>query len=448
MKRFLHFILFTGLFLVTFSLLVFVIGVAPVNQNIDRSAMIGKMQDEINALKSPAKSTSAFQIGYAKVNLTPSFPVATAGYGKRRGKEIEGIRDSVYVRAMIIHNGSQRIAIVSADLLIIPPTVTALLEQELPSIGFSLDNTYLGTTHSHNSIGNWGEGATTFLYGSYQNEVVRFITDKIKDSMVAASQSVKPATLKTGVIPVPHAVRNRLIKDGPVDSLLRVIEIHQSDSTKQVLLSYTAHATCLSSRDLRLSRDYPGALVDAIEAQGYSFAMFMAGAVGSHACRIPKGEDCIDWMASEVSSYFLTHAQELKVVHDSSVAFYRVPLQLTEPQPKLTASLRLRAWLFRYAFGEYPVYLNALRLGNVVMVGTPCDYSGEFNRHLDQYAAQYGLTMIITSFNGGYIGYVTPDKYFDENHYETRLMNWYGYGNGDYVTSCIERLIDHAGSKN
>lgn len=445
MKRLLRYFLYTAGAVLAVLLFIALVGIAPVNRNIDRTEANLTMREAIKNLQPATQNISSFQVGYAKVNLTPSFPVATAGYGKRQGKLIEGIRDSVYVRAMVLHNGSQRVAIVSADLLIVPPTVTALLERELPQVGFSLENTYLGATHTHNSIGNWGEGATALLYGAYNDKVVRFIVDQIKESIASANRSVKPATLKSGTIAVPDAVRNRLIKNGPVDSLLRVVELHQSDGSKQVLLSYTAHATCLSSKDLRLSRDYPGALVDALEAQGYSFAMFMAGAVGSHACRIPEGEDCIGWMTSELSSYLTDNSAALTPMNSSALAFYRVPLLLPDPQPKLTGSLRLRAWLFRYAFGEYPVHLNALRIGNVLMISTPCDYSGEFNRHLDQYASQYGLTTMITSFNGGYIGYVTPDKYFDEDHYETRLMNWYGYGNGDYVTSCIALLIKQSG---
>ncbi len=72
------------------------------------------------------------------------------------------MHDSIYVRSLVIDNGTQRVAIVSADLLIIPPTVTALLEMELPTIGFTLDNTYLGATHSHNSIGNWAKARRHF----------------------------------------------------------------------------------------------------------------------------------------------------------------------------------------------------------------------------------------------------------------------------------------------
>lgn len=445
MKRILRYLLYFFGALLAVLVFIALVSIAPVNRSIDRSGELMTMREKIKSLPPVAQNISSFYAGYAKVNLTPSFPVATAGYGKRKGKLIERIRDSVYVRATVMHNGAQRVAIVSADLLIIPPAVTTLLERELPLIGFSLDNTYLGATHTHNSIGNWGEGAAAFLYGAYNEQVVRFIVDQIKEAIATANRTVRPAALKAGTIAVPHAVRNRLINNGPVDSLLRVVEIQQDNNQKQVLLSYTAHATCLTSKDLSLSRDYPGALVDALEAQGYSFAMFLAGAVGSHACRIPEGEECINWMGNELATYFRERKDTLLPISSSVLAFYRVPLLLPGPQPKLTGSLRLRPWLFRYAFGEYPVYLNALRIGNVLMIGTPCDYSGEFNHHLDQYANKYGLAVMLTSFNGGYIGYVTPDKYFDQDHYETRLMNWYGYGNGEYVTSCIEALIDHNG---
>ncbi len=435
------------LVVLAFLLLLALITIAPVNREIDRSSMLEEMKQRIGAWPSVEIARAEyFNVGSARESLVPSFPVATAGYGKRRGKLYTEIRDSVFVRAMVIDNGVRRVAIVSADLLIIPPVVTQLLEKELPSIGFSLENTYLGATHSHNSIGNWGEGAASFLYGDYNEQVVRFIADQIKACIQKASRRQKQSSIRTGVIPVPHAIRNRLIKEGPVDSLLRIVEFEFADSTKQILLSYAAHATCLSSRDLRLSRDYPGALVDSVEASGYSFAMFLAGAVGSHACKVPKGgDDCIGWMAAELTQAVTASASNLKPVEQNTVNFYRVGLMLNDPQPKLTGDLRLRSWVFRSAFGEYPVFLTALQLGDVLMLGTPCDYSGEFHAQLDQQGAGYGLMPMVTSFNGGYIGYVTPDKYFETNHYETRLMNWYGYGTGAYVTTCIQAMIDQAG---
>jgi hypothetical protein len=75
------------------------------------------------------------------------------------------------------------------------------------------------------------------------------------------------------------------------------------------------------------------------------------------------------------------------------------------------------------------------------MLGTPCDFSGELNPRFDSLAADLDVKVLITSFNGGYIGYVTPDDYYDIDHYETQLMNWYGPGNAEYMAKCMERLL-------
>jgi neutral ceramidase len=444
-KKILRFVLIAVLAIVLLLIVFVAVSVAPVDRTPAREYSSVQetlaLLEKLDTLKVPLASKN-FSVGYAKVNLTPAQRTATAGYSKRRRKLFTTILDSIYIRAMVVDNGTQKVAIVSADLLIMPPTVTELLNQKLASTGFSLDNTYLGATHSHNSIGNWGEGAAQFIYGTYQDSIVHFIADKIVASIVLASENVVPAEIRAGVIAVPQAVDNRMIDGGPEDSLLRIIEVHRSDSSKLVLMSYTAHATCLFSRDLELSRDYPGALVDTLEAQGYNFAMFMAGAVGSHGCDPPEyGKTCIGWMAGELSNAFLLQRKQLKPVKDSVIMMVRLPLMLSDPQIKITPEWKVRSWLFRATFGEYPVYLTTLRLGDVVFLGTPCDFSGEFNSSLDSLGVQNGLLPVITSFNGGYIGYITPHNRYDIKHYETQLMNWYSPGTGEYLEECLEGLM-------
>jgi hypothetical protein len=224
--------------------------------------------------------------------------------------------------------------------------------------------------------------------------------------------------------------------------LLRVIEVHHSDSSKLFLMSFTAHATCLFARDIMLSRDYPGKLVDTLEKQGYDFVMFMAGSVGSHAGTVPEqGWSCVDLMSEEVAKGFLSNRDRLFSVNDSTLVMHRVPLLLSETQVKVMKDWRVRPWTFDLAFGDYPEFLTVLRIGNIVMLGTPCDFSGEFNRSIDSLAVHHGLHAMVTSFNGGYIGYVTPGKYYDVDHYETQLMNWYGPGNGEYIEQCMKQLM-------
>ncbi len=342
LKKLLRFIAIFFVVVIGLIVLFFAVAVLPIDRSIDRTQLLAAMTNEMDTLPEVPTPGGRFMVGHAKENLTPPYPTATAGYAKRMGKLYESVHDSIYIRTLVIDNGTNRVAVVSADLLIIPPTVTELLEKELPEIGFTLDNTYLGAIHTHNSIGNWGKGATTFLYGSYNDSIVHFIVDKIKSSILRASQNLKPATLKAGTIPLDGLVHNRLIDNGPVDSLLRVIEVHHSDSSKLLLMSFTAHATCLFARDIVLSRDYPGKLVDALEKQGYDFVMFMAGAVGSHAGKVPEqGWSCVDLMSEEVAKGFLSNRDRLFSVNDSTLVMHRVPLLLSETQAKL-----LKDWRF------------------------------------------------------------------------------------------------------
>jgi neutral ceramidase len=444
-KRILKLLLKALLVLFILLVLFLAFSIAPVDrETAQQQAFYSRSMENLDKLDSIQipEPVHSFQVGYAKVNITPTFPASITAYGKRKATRFTEVRDSIFVRAVVVDNGSQKVAIVSGDLLIMPPTVVEILKTKLTAIGFSLDNTYLGATHTHNSIGNWGKGAARFFYGSYEEEVVSFIADKIVECIQMAAMNMKPSIISSGTVPVPQAVSNRLIKGGPEDPMLRVLEINRSDSTKLLLLNFTAHATCLYSSDLAISRDYPGQLVDTLEAKGYTFAMFMAGAVASHTCAPPEaGPNCIHWMAEEVSNTFLANRDKLALVADSTIIMVRVPFPVSNPQIKITPSLKVRSWLFRSALGEYPVYLTALRLGDVTLLGTPCDFSGEFSPQLDSVSSELGMQSMVTSFNGGYIGYVTPLNRYDVNHYETQLMNWYAPGTGEHMEESMIKLM-------
>jgi neutral ceramidase len=447
LRKILKYFLVSLLVLLGLILLFVLTVIAPVNRTpVTEYEAYSEMKTELKALEdsfSIPQPQARFTVGYSKVNLTPNFRTATAGYGNRKGKKITKVLDSIFVRSIVVDNGTEQVAIVSADLLIIPPAVTEILNDKLRAIGFSLNNTFLGATHTHNSIGNWGEGATRFIYGAYNDSIVHFIADQIVLSVRKASANKLPAKISAGKIPIPQAVENRLIKGDVEDDLLRTIEIVRSDSSKLLFMSFTAHATCLFSRDLMLSRDYPGKLVDTMEAQGYDFAMFMAGSVGSHKASPPEfGEVCIDWMANEISTAFLSHKDLLKPITDSTLSMIRIPLPLSDPQVKVLPEWKVRSWLFRSAFGEYQTHLTALRIGEIILLGTPCDFSGEFNPALDSVGATFDKHVIVTSFNGGYIGYVTPENRFDVDHYETQLMNWYAPGTGEYIRDSMAEIIE------
>lgn len=418
----------------------------PQDRTTDLSPMLAVMQQRIDSLPAPLPAQHSLTVGYARRNITPARLTATAGYGSRLGKTVASVQDSIFVRCLVIDNGAAKVAIVSADLLLMPPEVALLLERELPAIGFSGSNTYFGATHTHNSVGHWSRGAMAIMYGSYDDSLVRMITQAILTAIRSADVSKVKALVSSAQIPVAGAVRNRINRTHPVDSLLRVVRIEREDGARLLLLNFTAHATCLSDGNLVLSGDYPGRLSKTLEAGGYDLAMFMAGAVGSHGARTKDREwACVEEMSAKLSAAVDARGN-VQPITDSTLWIGRVALPLPEAQFKVFGTWRLRPWVFNRLMGEYPVYLSVVRIGSLVLLGAPCDFSGEFYPPLDEAAAARGMQTMVTSFNGGYIGYVTPKAYYDVNHYETQLMNWYGPGAGEYVTACMEMLLARSSS--
>lgn len=399
--------------------------------------------DGLDTLTIP-EARRGFSAGFAKVNITPSYQTAMAGSGLRR-LHFESVHDSIFVRTIVLDNGTVTAAVVSLDMLLVPPEVTRRLETTLPKIGFDITNTYLAATHTHSSIGNWGKGLSGYLYsGPYDEALIDSLTSKILRSIEAANASRIPAKIFSGSVPVAGLLYNRVAREsGTIDSLLRVVDIRREDSTKVLLASFTGHATCDASTSTAISRDYPGVFVDAMEKAGYEFSMFVAGAVGSHGCKgMERGMGMVEYVGDRLAATLLDAPDSLHAIQDSTMVMASISLELGRPQFKISKNWAVRSWLFRGAFGVYEPKLTSLRIGDLLLLGTPCDFSGELTGPIDSLAATRGYRVMVTSFNGNYIGYITDDRWYDVDHYETRLMNWYGPGNGAYISNSLMRIVE------
>jgi len=399
---------------------------------------------ELSQLRVDTSSAQADTIraGWAKVNITPSEPMPLAGYGLRKGRTYQSVHDSLWARAFVFDNGVQKAALVTVDLLIVPPALMEALAQKLPGTGFSLDQVYLTATHSHHSAGGWAHRVSGWaIAGSYDQPWVDGLAAHILEAIRRADGAKQRASMGVGTFPAGELVYNRLVPGNPTDSLVRVLKIRQAGGQTAALVTFSAHATCLRSGVSILSRDYPGILVDSLEKSPHiDFAAFCAGAVGSHG---PEGGgehlEKAGNMGYFLAQKILIDFERIPVAAATKIAVANLPLPLRRPQWRIGENLRLRPWVFYAAFGRYEANLKAMRIGSTVWVGTPCDFSGELVPPLQDEAAP--ATLFVTSFNGAYIGYITNDACYDRRHYETRDMNWYGPHNGAYLSEAITELL-------
>ena len=129
-----------------------------------------------------------------------------------------------------------------------------------------------------------------------------------------------------------------------------------------------------------------------------------------------------------------------------SIRSFRIPVELRKPAARVSKNLNTKNWIFNQLYGEYDSEISVLQLNDLLLIGLPCDFSGELAVPLYDYARSKGLNLILTSFNGGYIGYVVKDEWYDLDKYETMSMSWYGKDNGAYFSELITRLIDLSGN--
>jgi neutral ceramidase len=381
--------------------------------------------------------------GWAKANITPSQPLQIASYGLRR--DFDGVHDSLFVRTFVFKSIKKKCALITMDLLIVPPSVAAKALPLLEKEGFGRDEVYFSATHSHNAAGGWAEGAGgRFLAGTFEEDYVQFIADKIIEAIKNAEGSTAPIEVGFGKIEASKQVANRLIDGGKTDPYLRILKLKKNNGENAMIISYSAHPTCLAKKINYISCDYPGFLVDSLERRKETdFAAFFAGAVGSMkpgetgTADFEKAITIADSLEEKVSA--ISNSIDLEKPKELLSDF--IPLYARSAHLRLSEDFRIRPWVFNWLLGEQSPGISVFKIANNVMIGTPCDFSGELMTPLDSLAKTKNLNLQITSFNGAYLGYITPDQYYNLVKNETREMNWFGPFNGAYFSELIAKIL-------
>ena len=116
-------------------------------------------------------------------------------------------------------------------------------------------------------------------------------------------------------------------------------------------------------------------------------------------------------------------------------------MELPEYHIRLTSKLELTTTVSKMLLPRYDnVYLQSIRMGNMVWITTPSDFSGEYALQLKNSLARHGFDANVTSFNGNYVGYIVPGRYFYLDEYEPKVMGWFGPNMGEYTLDLVRQL--------
>ena len=443
LKKALRFFLYT---IVVLGLLA-VLFISPINrtpiqdQPFYQSMM--KQLDTLHLISNPA--LSKVKVGWSKFNITPSYLMPMAGYTPK--DKFESVHDSAYCRVLAIDNGASMNFIVSIDLMLFPPIIKEKISKKLKSLGRNYF-LYFSATHTHSSLGGWDPSLVgRFTLGSYHEEWVDQTVNSLLENLEIAKAKSIPSSISYWEADAHEFVENRLGVTSATDGKLRGIKIIRQDSSKAIAVVFSGHPTTIDLLSRVISGDYPSALINRLEKKGFDFGLFMAGMVGSHRL---IGFDGEQYQKLDTIARTLGDRIESSVIQNTSdsvsISSAHIPISYGSSQLRIEKNWKVRDWAFRAFIEPLQGEFTYLEIGNTILIGTPCDFSGEIfvNEELEKLAASHEKKLIITSFNGNYNGYITSDQHYDQvNEEEVMALNWVGPYFGKYYSDALKKIISH-----
>ena len=403
-----------------------------------------------HAQESTIGEAGPLQAGWGSARLTPPVGTPLAGFGNRQGKPSTGIRDELDVKAVALSDGKDTVVLVGSDMLIVPDNIAdAVRAQVSEKTGLTPDDILFNASHSHSGPGAWGPGLLGSLFaGAYDDAIVIQLAAAFASAIHVAHAALAPASIAHGSMDVPEYIKNRARDNAPVDSQLNYLVLRRQDGKVCHVVSYSAHATVMGGSNMEFSGDYPGYLKRAIETKTGGTAVFLSGAVGSMGPQIEGGDDFARAQAmGEALAAKVLEGSEGLTFQDSvdiasvGFAFETPPLQL-----RLNQNWRLSPYLLPILGVDGFAWTSGVRIGDVFLYGTPCDFSGEISREMKQWAKGKGVALWVLSFNGDYTGYISPAEYYSLSReqtysYEMYDMSWLGPNQEAFFTELLHHMV-------
>lgn len=225
-----------------------------------------------------AAGAADLSVGFAEIDVTPKLdpdkPVYIAGFGHNR--KATKVHDPIYVRAIVLSDGKQKVALACAD-------VVGLFNSVAESVRKKLDGfTYVcvSSTHNHegpDTLGLWGSNPfTSGVDKDYMKSVEAGIVKAIQD----ADKGQTKAIAKIGTVNAPELLTDNREPYVKHDDLVAIRFEGTDGKPVGVLVQWNCHPETMASKNTELTADYVGATVAELKKSRRCPVMYLTGTVG------------------------------------------------------------------------------------------------------------------------------------------------------------------------
>lgn len=408
----------------------------------------------ISALAVWGAEPGALRAGAARVDITPPADAALPMNGfASRTQGFKAIHDPVYVRAIVLDDGSTQAALVAWESLYVPDAVWADVSKRVASdLGIRPENLLLAAVHDHGaptlSLGSGQSGANTVAY-------TRKVEDDAVEAIRRAQARLEPARFGIGTGTAYLNINRREAtsnggwalghnENGPSDKTVTVIRFDTVSSGKPIafFINYPVHAVVMGPENYQITGDIAGATSRFVEQHylgkdhprsdlGPRLQMRSADAVGGdgvvavwtsgpagdqNPVAMANGEDftLVGALGEMLGEEVVRVAAGIKTTPQARI--WGMQQVVTCPGRSLDPGSSQRAGYKFTDADPVNIRLSLLMLDRIALAGVSGEVFTLIHQRLKA-ESPFSHTVMVTHANGS-SGYIPNDAAFDQTTYE------------------------------
>jgi len=383
--------------------------------------------------------------------LTPplEWKYTLGGYGARMSQPAQAIHDDIKAKALVLSDGRQKYAIVTLDILGLPPNIRPMIIKKLAGTGWTQENVLLLPSHSHSSLEMFALNNRNVFnmpaIGVFQPELMGFVVDTLAGLIAETGRNVRPVKIGTGQVVLEGMNRNRR-GDRAVDQALTVTRVDlRDDRPLAVLVNWSAHPTIMDEGDMWVSAGWPGYLQRTLEEWigGDVVAMYYNGAQGDQSVIARRAGSHYE-MAENYGRKIAKHAQQLyKNIRPSEKSHFKYKRSKVDLPARTAHPSFMQTGGKEYGLDEQKIQVLldqvlpsvttvcALRLGELLIVGAPGEMSAALGLDIKAKLKAAGVPFpVIGGLANEWISYFLTEAQYAQGGYESSV-SFYGPSLGE-----------------
>lgn len=289
----------------------------------------------------PETPEEPLQIGFAKINMTPTYSVGLSGMGNAGIRRSDGIVTPIYFSCVAVAKADEQMLLFTADTLSFGEDIIPILRDAVTDVtGIPQNRQFYGSTHTHSSPTPY---YTSGPEGKYRGEFIVAATQVAKMALADLSGATMSYTKCN--IPGMSFVRHYIMEDGTyagsnfgntdqeyvqhtydVDDQMILVEFRREDKAPILLVNWAAHPAKPNDEGLgyyKIAADFIEPFRNKLEQLTGAKIAYFGGASGDVVPRsnVPALDHGLNWQryGDRLAELAFAHYSELQSVEDTTI---------------------------------------------------------------------------------------------------------------------------------